>query len=367
MKRLSIVVLIVLLAFGVVVGGCGDDATDTTKATETAGSAETGEVIELLYANSVRENDLGMPAVKAWLTELEKRSNGRIRIEYSWGGSLGKAADYGDMLASNVFQLGTMRFHNYTGVYPLMTLALLPWSFDSAVPASKAMWKVMQQGFMDKELEASKVHVLWVGVPSCDPTFSGRKTLDSVADLKGMKMKVPSVARTRMSDIGAVPVTISSTELYMAMNKKTVDGYVAPWETVEQFMLDEVSEYCMEPGFGSVVHDLSINQETWDSLPADIQQLMTDMADLGVQLFGEELDRAAQSGKDYAIGKGMTIGTWSAADIETLSKAWAPVWDQWIADGNSKGEQAQEAIEVFYQALLDEGVPEPFAVGYTRK
>jgi len=103
------------------------------------------------------------------------------------------------------------------------------------------------------------------------------RELTSVADLKGLKMRIPGLGGEVMSRLGAQAVNLPGAEIASAMQSGAIDAceWLGPHND-EIFGLFRVAKYCYYPGWQEPGPTLEciVNQQAFDSLPADLQAVV---------------------------------------------------------------------------------------------
>jgi TRAP-type mannitol/chloroaromatic compound transport system substrate-binding protein len=101
-----------------------------------------------------------------------------------------------------------------------------------------------------------------------------RKEIKSVADLKGLKMRIGGFAGTVLAKLGAVPQQIPGGDIYPALEKGTIDAaeWVGPYDD-EKLGFYKVAKNYYYPGWweGGPELDLFVNTKAWSELPKDYQ------------------------------------------------------------------------------------------------
>ena len=105
-----------------------------------------------------------------------------------------------------------------------------------------------------------------------------RKEIKTVADLKGLKMRIGGFAGSVLAKLGVVPQQIAGGEIYPALEKGTIDAaeWVGPYDD-EKLGFQKVAPYYYYPGWwegGARVHFM-INAEKWNALPKTYQAILT--------------------------------------------------------------------------------------------
>jgi TRAP-type mannitol/chloroaromatic compound transport system substrate-binding protein len=101
-----------------------------------------------------------------------------------------------------------------------------------------------------------------------------RKEIKSVADMKGLKMRIGGFAGVVMSKLGLVPQQIAGGDIYPSLEKGTIDAaeWVGPYDD-EKLGLYKVAKYYYYPGWweGGPELDLFVNTKAYNDLPKDYQ------------------------------------------------------------------------------------------------
>jgi len=104
-----------------------------------------------------------------------------------------------------------------------------------------------------------------------------RKEIKTVADLKGLKMRISGFAGLVLKKLGVVAQQIAGNELYPALEKGTIDAaeWVGPYDD-EKLGFNKVAKYYYYPGWWEGGPQLSIlvNQKHWDALPKEYQAVL---------------------------------------------------------------------------------------------
>jgi TRAP-type mannitol/chloroaromatic compound transport system substrate-binding protein len=104
------------------------------------------------------------------------------------------------------------------------------------------------------------------------------REINSIDDLKGLKMRIPGLAGEVFAEAGGTAVRISGSELYTSLQTGVIDAteWVGPYNDLA-LGLFEVAEYYYYPGWhepGAML-ELIVNQDSFDALPPDLQAIVT--------------------------------------------------------------------------------------------
>jgi len=104
------------------------------------------------------------------------------------------------------------------------------------------------------------------------------KEINSVADLKGLKMRIPGLGGEVLRRAGGTPVNLPGGELYTSLQSGAIDAteFVGPYNDLA-FGLHKVAKFYYYPGWhepGTTLEAI-INKTAFDALPADLQSIVT--------------------------------------------------------------------------------------------
>lgn len=107
------------------------------------------------------------------------------------------------------------------------------------------------------------------------------KKIESIEDLKGLKMRIPGLGGKVLAKAGGNPVLLSAAEIYTALERGTIDAteWVGPLHDV-RFGLDRAARYYYYPGWhepGTQL-ELLLNANAWNSLPDDLKLIVESAA-----------------------------------------------------------------------------------------
>jgi TRAP-type mannitol/chloroaromatic compound transport system substrate-binding protein len=104
-----------------------------------------------------------------------------------------------------------------------------------------------------------------------------RKEINTVEDLKGLKLRVGGFAGTVLAKLGAVPQQIAGGDIYPSLEKGTIDAaeWVGPYDD-EKLGLAKVAKFYYYPGWweGGPQMDLFVNRDAYAALPKEYQEIL---------------------------------------------------------------------------------------------
>ena len=294
------------------------------------------------------------------LREIEKRSEGRLKIEYYFSSALVPERQMLTGIKSGVADIGAITESYYPGRIPLCTVTSLPmignfcystamaWKYLVEMPEIKAEFDEYNMRYLSPAASVSSV--IWAKFP-----------ISSIANLKGKKIRAVGNFAILMKELGAAPVTVTSPEVYESVQKGIVDGICHSTNAGINFRYYEVATNFYRFPFGGVCSFLAINKDSWKKIPADIQQMFIDLHDDAVLRQCEET--AERSEKKLAelvsIGKVkyITATDQDIAFVKELVKE--KVWKDWVKRMNERKLAGQKVLDSWLKFNGQYEVPRP--------
>lgn len=254
-----------------------------------------------------------------WMeAELPKRTNGQLKLEVTSLPELGLTGfELVRVMRAGLVDMADVLPTYVSGDVPLIEGVDLPGffsleEFEKSHKAHLAWHKLM------KANEAKLGGVFIGSYAYAYQVLYSRKPIQSLSDLKGLKVRVFGAAQTDfVRALGGEPVSLPVAEVYTALERGAVDAAITG--TIAGFSLKwyEVTKHMVDLQIGPVMIALIVSKRTWDKLPPDLRKALEDVGtELTVR--GWDLARSStQEGADENKKKGMT---WTPRKPE-----WKPV------------------------------------------
>jgi TRAP-type transport system periplasmic protein len=274
-----------------------------------------------------------------WGKEVEKRTNGKVKVTYFAGGTLAPAAQIYQAVTKGIADIG-LSFMGYTwGRFPLSEVIELPIGYKSGYVGTKLANEFYKK-FKPKEYDDTKVLFLHTSPPHLLFT---KKPVNRLEDLKGLKIRTNSpVAKA----LGAVQVAMPMSDAYDALSKGVVQGIIGPYEPMKGFRLAEVVNHSIEYGSAFVGGAFVVmNKGKWNAFTPEIQRAIEELDTEYVDKLGRLWDDYDKEAKDYFIEKGGKVIVLPKAESDRWAQAVRPVLDDYIKEMKSKGLPGEEALK----------------------
>ena len=304
--------------------------------------AET-EVIELTYTNFFPPTHLHSILAEEWIKEIEKRTDGAVKITYYPGGSLVKAPQTYDGVVQGIADIGMSLFAYTPGRFPACEIVDLPHTYPNGWVATKVA-NDFYENFKPAELDDT--HPLYFHAHGPGVVFTTDKPVRKMEDLKGLVIRSTGVGATIMKALGAEGYGASQGEAYELMQKGVVDGSFTPREVLKGWNQAEVVKYvtgCYDVGNTTMMFVI-MNKGKWNALPANVQEVFTEVSQEWTVKHGKVWDYYDKVGTDYflSLGQGREVIELPAAEMSRwVEMAVEPLINQYIEEKSAAGLQAE--------------------------
>jgi TRAP-type C4-dicarboxylate transport system substrate-binding protein len=308
--------------------------------------------IKLTYSNFFPPTHIQSKLAEAWCKEVEKRTDGKIYVEYYPGQTLTKARQCYDGVVTGLSDLGFSVLAYTRGRFPVMSAVDLPLGYMSGKAATQVV-NAVYRNFMPKELMDTRVMYLHAHGPGLVHTKD--KPVRNLEDLKGMKMRGHGTSALVLKALGATPVPMPMPELYQSLQKGVVEGAVYPWEVNKGWKMGEVTKYCTSAFTAAYTTSFFVvmNKDKWNSIPKDLQNVINEINEEWIIKHGEAWDSSDTEGIKYFLSIGGTVIGIEKDEAARWKAAVAPIADDYVAKMKKKGfANAQEIVD-FVNATLD--------------
>ncbi len=281
-------------------------------------------------ANSFSTNN----GIKKWIEKVEQDSNGTIKIDLYAGETLCKGAQSWSAVRNNITDIAWIPMGMYAGMNPLAEAIFLPsLPFSDPVAITKTANKLFDAvPAMAKPYNANRILAIYT---SDSNNLVTSRPVRKLEDLKGLKIRTTAGPFVSVLEaLGAVPVVMGNSEVYDALSKKTIDGCLASWESIEGQRLYEVAPYVTTNSpFGFSLFTVAINKRKFNSLPEEAKEALLKNSGMDGSLWlAEHFSLATRQLADPLLAKNAVTVYELPADERARwdSTAGHLAWDEWM-------------------------------------
>jgi TRAP-type mannitol/chloroaromatic compound transport system substrate-binding protein len=265
-KYISLAVLVLLV-------GCGESSNEGN-----ANNSLEQEKYNWRLVTAWPKNYPGLGMAPERIADLvEEMSNGQMKITVYGAGEQVPAFGVFDAVSSGSHQMGHSGGYFWKGKVPAA-------QFFTGVPfgltadeinawtnrgGGLELWREIYEPFNIYPIPAGNTGTQMFG------WFN--KEINSLEDIKGLKMRIPGIGGEVLKRAGGIPVTLPGGELFTALQTGVIDAteWVGPYNDLT-FGFQQTAKYYYYPGWhepGSML-ELLINKDAWNSLPKHLQVII---------------------------------------------------------------------------------------------
>jgi len=301
------------------------------------------KVTKLRYADMAPPSHPRSKLTVEWCKDVEKRTNGMIKISYFPGGTLCPPSQVYDSVTKGIADIGSSLMSYSAGRFPLTEVISLPLGFRDGYQATK-LSNAYYKKFQPKEFVDTKVMTLYAG-GYC--RFMTTKPISKTEDLKGLRIKANAEIVDIVKAVEAAPVTMPVTETYDGLQKGLLDGILLSVDTLKSYRLGELMKTVLENhalsyGVGLFV---VMNKAKWESLPKNLQQIVDAVNEEYVEKYAKDWVDGEKEGLDYGISKGVKVVAVSKEEQAKWAEKMKPIYDKYVNMTKTKGLPGDEALK----------------------
>lgn len=278
-----------------------------------------------------------------WAKEIEKRTQGRVKITLYPGGTLTPADKCYDGVVKGISDVGMSVLAYTRGRFPLTEVIDLPLGYRSGIAATRLVNQYYQE-FKPRELDEVKVMYLHAHGPGF---LHAKSPVHKLEDLKGMKIRSTGLSAKVVAALGGTPVAMPMGETYDALRRGVVDGSVAPFEALEGWKWGEVVKSSTK-SYGaaySTAFFVAMNKEKWNRLPADIQKVMERANTEWIEKTGRLWEEIDKSGVEFTLKRGNQVINLSPEEDARWAMAVQPILDDYTKNMKEKNLPGEAALK----------------------
>lgn len=325
--------------------------------------AVNAETIRLTIASS---HNTALPWVGVMQSHVVTNANQRlqeagsdyeIRWTQAYGGSLYKLDNTLEAVeigltdigwVGTLWELSKMPLQNVTYFAPFATddfqmIREIMNNLHDTMPALNQAWTDQNQHFLGGSV--LDTYHLMTNFP-----------VNSVADLRGKKILAPGVTAAWLEGTGAIAVEGGLTTYYTQIQTGVADGVIIMMTGAPPYRIHEVAPYITLVGIGGqLTGGMSVNLDTWNALPAQVRDVLSELGREYSQLVADELDRRYQNGLATMSNDGAIVSALPAAEKQLWIDAMPNIAGRWADAAEARGYPARAVLDAYMQELRARG------------
>jgi TRAP-type transport system periplasmic protein len=311
------------------------------------------KVVRLRFANYFPPVHAISKISEEWIKDVEKRTNGRIKITYFPGATLTPPMQTYDGVVKGIADIGMSMMAYSPGRFPLTEVMANPLGFTTAYQINKTLNEYYKK-FKPKEFDDTKVMFFHSPPPG---VISTRKPISSLDELKGLRIKCNAENSDIIRTFGGAPVVQPITETYDSLQKGLLDGLLLPVEALKGWRFAEQVKTVIDSHSVSysTSHFLVMNKDKWNSLSKEDQQTIEKINEEYIEKFGRLWNQLEKEAREFSVQKGVKIIPVSKEEEAKTAEKMKPILAAWVKEtkakpGNLPAEEALKFVQDYIKA-----------------
>lgn len=291
--------------------------------------------------------------LKAWVDEVEKRSEGRLKIEPYFAEALSPRAEAFESVKSGIADITECAYEANSGQFPfhegILSISSPELYLGDGIALIKSLYAKYPQAL--KELDGVKL--LFTHACGSLSIATTSKPIRTLEDLKGLKINANSaMIAERLKKLGVTVVSMPLSDIYSAMEQGVIDGTTMSPELLVSRRYGDCLKYVTELAVQNTLFYCVINEDVYNSLPEDLRKILDDVsgdfADKAFSTYWESADinamkkwRAEMGGKEFIL--------LSDEDYAKAHSLMQPPVDAWFSSLTKENLLGEDIKKTFYE------------------
>jgi len=257
---------------------------------------------------SIAQNSHYGVAVDTFAREVEKRTNGRYKIQNFYSGALGAERESIEALQLGTLDLTMTSTGPVPNFVPEIAILDIPFLFRDYAHARAVLDGPIGQDLLQK-FDAKGIHALAWGENGFRNMTNSKHPVNTPDDLKGLKMRTMEnpVHIQAYRAFGIIPTPMAFTEVFTALQQGTVDGEENPLSVITSAKFDQVQKYLTLTGHVYSPALILMSKAQWDKLSPEDKQAFSDAAKEAVKANRARIDDDEKKAVADLRAKGMQV------------------------------------------------------------
>ena len=318
-------------AMALTVAGCG------------GGDKKADQKVTLKMATALPSSHPLVKAMDVLKNKANEKSKGSVTIQIYPAGQLYNDKNMNDAIISGGIDMGLNTVGRWATIVPAMDIFDVPFIFPSYEKVDKAIDSGLGEKLGNELMKKGVRPLIWADYGFVQYA-NNKKLVKTPAEFDGLKIRGYSkYSAETIKAMGASSVTMGSSEVYMGIQRGTIDGQTSGTTAMRDRKMYEVHKYLTVTNHASPEFIVAINEKSYSKLNAD-QKKALDAAAIEVR----DMIRANAKAEDLKAladlkAKGMEVYEVPENELQAWRDATKPVWDLFIKENGKFG---QELIDI---------------------
>ncbi|MFB3816354.1 MAG: TRAP transporter substrate-binding protein [Candidatus Methylomirabilales bacterium] len=303
-----------------------------------------GSEITIRYAGDLPIGNHLTRTQEFFAKRVAEITKGRVRVEVYPAGQLFAAKDYVKAVPAGAVDMAQSLMGQWTGLAPIFMITDVMLLYDGWEHIWRALDSAEIGEVMKKEGEKAGIRLLfWTQDASAG--FVSKTPLKTLADWKGKKIRsYTELASYTIKALGGAPAFMGGGEVYMALQRGTVDGAISTLSSFYDRKYFEVTKHLTIPSTPGPIYGGVMNIKRWETLPADVKEMLLAAGKDTQEFARKEVVRMDKESVEQLKQKGMDVYPLPKEEREQWKKISVPQVEKVVVD--RLGDRGKRMIEL---------------------
>ncbi len=264
--------------------------------------------------------------------ELERRTNGRIRVENYFAATLGNEREMMDMVATGALQ-GT-RGGLFVDANPKFVIFMLPFLVDNWDQAIRLVNSDLTKR-INKGARQNGFHIPATGISQGFRAHTNNvRPIRTPADLLGLKMRVPpqEVYVLTAQALATSPQEMPVSEVYSALKTGVLDGQDNPPSNIWDYKIFEVQDFMTVTNYATGPDPFIVDLKWYDRLPKELKVVFDEVAEKAIA-YSDRLNQESEKKYIALLEQELEVNYISGDDLQPFRKLTESVTREFVSRG----------------------------------
>lgn len=210
--------------------------------------------------------------IEVFAEKVAEYSKGEVSVKIFDSAQLFKDTEIVEAIQDNLVETGLVSVNKWSGMIPAADIFEMPFIFKDFQSPKKFLAAGADEILDEEFKKLGAKNLFWVDYGYIQ-FFNNKRPLKSPEDFKGITMRTfgSGDAETQQA-LGAAPTVMSSSEMYMALQRGTVDGATTGMPAAVSRKVHEVQKYMTKANYTTAQFVVQGNLEWWESLSPEAKE-----------------------------------------------------------------------------------------------
>ena len=283
-----------------------------------------------------------------WCKEVERRTNGKVKFKWYHSGSLLKYEQNFDAARDGLVQMvPTVAVFTQEARFPVSSVFHLPFLFETTLQANLTLEEAYRAiPEIREEFKGLKMFGFHCSDITNFALVRGHQPPKTLEDLKGLKIWAPSKKAVEIVKLlDASPRMVKMEDLYMSLQRKSLDGVLFPTGPLAKWKLTDVCDVHSMVYMSTSLIPAAMNLAFYNSLPAEVREVVEDMGPSWTKFAGAIVDNRREDTIKKLKNRGDKMYAFPSGERDRLRKQMQPVWEAWLQTMKDRGIDGQVILD----------------------